>query len=108
MIKNFDLDDNAVVFTQGPQGTLIVHDLNCILEKGKIQLDSKDLIPCGQLFKTGWIVLRNQRNNEIVFMDLAYLGFVGVALSENQEEGAAEEDQIEVEVIDDNEVVEID
>ncbi len=36
MIKNFDLDYNAVLFTQGPQGTLIVHDLNQLLEKGKI------------------------------------------------------------------------
>ena len=83
-----------------------MHDLNCLYEKGKIQLDSKDLIPCGQLMKTSWIVLRNQRNNEVVFMDLAYLGYVGVALQENQETEMQEEEIVEV--IEDKEIVEID
>jgi hypothetical protein len=40
-------------------------------------------------------------------MDLAYLGYVGVALHENQETAMHEEEDI-VEVIEDKEVVEID
>ena len=57
-----------------------MHDLNCMSEKGKVQLDSKDLIPCGQLIRTSWLILRNQRNNEIVLMDLNYLGHARVEL----------------------------